>query len=58
MIVFIILFSIVLGIGTILVGVTPPETKYGMKTKKNLSRLLIFYGLSLLAFLGIFYYFM
>jgi fructose-specific phosphotransferase system IIC component len=57
MITFIILFSVVLAIGTILVGIAPPETKYGAKTKKNIARLLFFYGASAIAFLIILYYF-
>ncbi len=57
MTVFIILFCIVLGIGTILVGVAPPEAKYSARTKKNLTRLLVFYGISFAAFLVIFYLF-
>jgi|GEM_PF-1130150 len=57
MLAFIILFSVILAVGTLLVGMVPPEKTYGAKTRKNWMRLLIFYGISTVVFLAILYLF-
>ncbi|AYB41503.1 hypothetical protein D5F52_06720 [Brevibacillus laterosporus] len=54
---FIFLIVLVAAIGTIMVGIKPKDQNYGTKTKRNLTRLTMFYVICTVIFLGIFFYF-
>ncbi|PPA87845.1 hypothetical protein C4A76_11400 [Brevibacillus laterosporus] len=54
---FIFLIVLVAAIGTIMVGIKPKDHNYGTKTKRNLTRLTMFYVICTVIFLGIFFYF-
>ncbi|MGE5702982.1 MAG: hypothetical protein ACM32O_10660 [Clostridia bacterium] len=43
-------------VGTIMVGIKPPEAKYGSATRSNLTRLTWFYVFSAIILLGVFVY--
>ncbi|QOT00260.1 hypothetical protein JNUCC42_05900 [Brevibacterium sp. JNUCC-42] len=53
----IIIIVLVAAIGTIMVGIKPKDRDYGTRTKKNLTRLTMFYVICTVIFLGIFFYF-
>lgn len=54
----IIILTVIAAIGTIVVGISPKEeANYGKKTKRNLTRLTLFYGISAILLAGIFFYF-
>lgn len=53
----IIILTVIAAIGTFVVGISPREENYGKKTKRNLTRLTLFYVISAILLVGIFLYF-